>query len=193
MIEAAPNWKGEYLPHGAAGMPANHPNVFSFAPRLTRRGFSGLGQTLASNVDPCSGWGGIFNSECWTELFAEGTGQSTPTLAAGPQVPASAAAPPVPVLTSGPGVGTPIPNAGASASDYGSVASSVANATVNALNQAIQAGTPCPNLTSTAGVCCAAGQVLDANGNCSTPFLMPWWAWAALAVGGVVILAKGVK
>jgi hypothetical protein len=45
MVVAAPNWKGQYLPWGASGMPASHPQVFSFAqPKfIPGRGFTGLG------------------------------------------------------------------------------------------------------------------------------------------------------
>jgi hypothetical protein len=59
------------------------------------------------------------------------------------------------------------------------VAQAVANATVNQLNAAIQAGTPC-----------AVGQSMDANGNCYTPFSMPWWGWAIIAGVGVLVVVK---
>ncbi len=172
MVVSAPNWKGQYLPAGAAGMPANHPQVFTYAePRFyPRRGFRGLGQTLNAGGLNCSllpGGQGLVNPECW--------GGAAP-----PSVPSAAIAPPVPVLTQT-GVGTPIlctdPNTGTpdsaacasgqvpTAADYAAAGQSLSNTQIAQLNAAIVAGTP----------------------DVASSF--PWWGWLAIAgVAAVAIL-----
>lgn len=220
MYVLAPRWKGQVLPPGARGYPRSHPNVFSYArPRyVVGRGFvsRGLGQdssTLTTDTSlNCSllpGGQGLTNPECgglpaWLAgLFTSSSGGTAPAAAA-PTVPSAAIAPPAPTLTTS-GIGTPVlctspagvPNstpcaAGQvpTAADYAAAGQAISTATLAQLQAAVAAGTPCPGPTTPSGTCCASGQVVDASGNCSTPFSMPWWGWALIAGFAVLLVAR---
>jgi hypothetical protein len=186
VIVSAPNWSGEYLPHGAAGMPASHPQQFVYArPRYLgkRRGFSGLGQSAPSpvwtwtcnpgTVSACSALDWLFGTSaaCAAGLNDCFYGANAVGASAGL------------TLTDAPSAG-PISTPEILAQSANPTGSNVAPDTAAALI-AQQAATAAANA-------CPAGYVAQSDGTCappSVPFSMPWWGWALIA-GGVVLAVR---
>jgi hypothetical protein len=170
--EVAPNWKGEYLPHGAAGMPASHPYQFVYArPRYLGRGkgFSGLGQTACNIAStPACSWTDSFymSSACQAALdnCTYGSGAALP-------------------LVNPPGAGS-ISTADLIAQNANPTGSNVAPDAAAALIAAQNA--------LAVSAACPAGYVAQSNGTCAPPagFSMPWWGWALIVGGGVLLVTK---
>ena len=219
MYELASNWKGQYLPPGAAGMPANHPYQFTYArPRyIPGRGFSGLGrrrrgmgqavftpgegQLYGCTVQsvPACGFFDNFgtpsvNCQAGIAACVAAAKAAMASPAAGSTTPGTPGA----LVLTQTGVGIQIDPSCVNAADPASCTAALAlQASSNAQIAAMKAAAagainanPCPYETDDSGACCAAGQVIDANGNCSTPFSMPWWGWAAVVGVGVLLVVK---
>lgn len=188
--ELAPNWSGEYLPHGAPGMPASHPYQFVYArPRWTRRGFTGLGQSgdvvaVASglvntaqcniaNLPECSWLDGFWlSSGCEQALqnciYATGSQGGTANvldLTPGGQLPPSAGPISTPELQQ------------QTANPTGSNVGADAAAALEAYQAAVKQANACP-----------PGTVAQSDGSCADPTKkgLPWWAYAIAA--GLVLL-----
>lgn len=186
MIVRAANWKGAYLPWGAAGMPASHPEAFAYAePRwIPGRGIGryrrrGIGQASTSPVWTASCNPGTVDACSWTDwLFG-----TSAACAAGLQQCFYAAN--APGASAGLNLSNP-PSAGPistaelvaqTAAPTGSNVAPDAAAALTAYQAAVAAANTCP-----------AGTVAQSNGTCAAPSSgVPWWAWAV--GGGLLLLA----
>lgn len=211
----APSWKGQVLPPGALGYPANHPNVYSYArPKYyAGRGFAGwrrgVGQASAGVIAALSSnAAGVAIDPTWTPACNPSTipacswsdwlfGVSAPCAAAWQTC----------FYGTGPGGGAALNVAGSSSGAGPAPAVALTNpsdvATVNAAQLASNAGAmtgaqvataaanACPAGTTAQsdGFCCPPGQNSNGDGTCSTPGL-PTWAWFALAGVGLLLVVR---
>jgi hypothetical protein len=173
----APLWTGQYLRPGDAGLPAYAPygyqvaGLSAYSMRSAVAAFKrahGLGTCTDGN--PNTGIFNPFSSECWATVYSSAFGSGAPpaptgVLSVGPTAPSNAQ------LTAAIGTDT---SGGFTPSQAVIDPAAVAAANVAAINAAQAAGTYNPNASNVPS------------------FSMPWWGWAGLGIGAILIV-KSVR